>query len=405
VEDDRRQQAEAQVEQPEPNGRDHQLDHARVGRLGRVVGVTGAEDHSLQDESAYDPQALASEASSDQGGPGQGHGAEQALLPEAGLQRGRHRGQPREVGSEHVGVEQRLGGRPPAEMARGDEVEHDLVGEEHRHQQVPGHGRAEDGTRAGDSTRPRSPQLHVVAERAPAQALGGHEGRRHDRPHADELDHDPGQLLEGEGGRRDRSVVRQPQQRPLVEAHQDLQEGHEEAPCQGPLPQHPPCTQEQEEPERAASAQVEHDHDDARADGDAVVGRAHLLVATVECLRHLDEVGELGEAVARDHQPQAVAALTNGHIRPLVGQRVICAATRSQLLGRLHQLVGTEVDAPQLPCRPLGHAPGFVRLEAGPRLVFGYGLDETVWLTGRGEADRRLVGLVLAEVADLPGVW
>ena len=70
----------------------------------------------LDDEGDHEEQPALAEAIADERRAGERHGTEQALLPEAGLERVGDRRQPRHVGGEDVGVEQRLGRRPPAEI-------------------------------------------------------------------------------------------------------------------------------------------------------------------------------------------------------------------------------------------------------------------------------------------------
>ena len=146
VRDDGGQQAETQVDEAPDQRRHEQLDRPRVGRPRGVVRVRAAEDDRLRDEADGDPQLAIAEPVADQGRPRKRDGAEQRLLPESGVQRRRHRRQPRQVSGEHVRVDQRFGRRPPLPQPRRDQVERDDVAEldagEQRAPQRAAHHRA-----------------------------------------------------------------------------------------------------------------------------------------------------------------------------------------------------------------------------------------------------------------------
>ena len=229
---------EVEVEQPEPDRREDELDRPRIRRLRRIRRVAGAEDDGLDDEGDHDEQPALAEPIADERGAGERHGAEQALFPEAGLERVGDRRQPRHVGREHVRMEQRFGRRPPAEDACRDEVEHDVVGEEQRHEQIAGGRLTEDGGRAARPLRPDAPELRMMAERAARQRFGRHERQRHERREADQRGGERRDLSGDERRARHRRVVGHPHQRPLVERGERLQRADDEAPDRRLPPQH-----------------------------------------------------------------------------------------------------------------------------------------------------------------------
>ena len=75
---------------------------------------------------------------------------------------------------------------------------------EYADQKVARDGLAKQRPRRRDLTGPRPPQLHVMREGTPAETLRGHEGECEDRAHADELGECDRNLLQREGGGRDR---------------------------------------------------------------------------------------------------------------------------------------------------------------------------------------------------------
>ena len=159
VEDDPGEQAEVQVEKPEADRRQDQLDGTRERGLRGIRRVPRAENHGLDDEGRDDEQPPMPEAIADERGAGDRHGAEQAFLPEARLQRVRDGRQPWHVRREHVRVQQGFRRRPPAERARRDQVEQDVVGEEDRHEQEPRRRLSEDRLRAARLLLPDAPEL------------------------------------------------------------------------------------------------------------------------------------------------------------------------------------------------------------------------------------------------------
>ena len=226
-------------------------------------------------------QAPLPEAIADERGAGERHRAEQRFLPEAGLERVGDRREPGRVGREHVGVEQRLGRRPPAEVLRRDEIEHHVVGEEDRDEQEPADGAPEDldrGARDGRGSsrrtpRPGAPQLRVMPKARRRQRLGRHERQREERREADEAGDDERRLLREEGRARDRRVVGHPVERELVDQVQRLEHADRHAPDRGVPPQHPALPHHEEQPDADAADHVEQHQADHRADADGVVGR------------------------------------------------------------------------------------------------------------------------------------
>ena len=120
----------------------------------------------------HEEQPALAEPIADERGAGERHGAEQALLPEARLERVGDRGEPRRVRRQDVRVEQRFGGRPPAEDARREQIEQDVVGEEERDEQVPAGGPAEDRRwSCPGPRRPDAPELRVMRRTPPASVF------------------------------------------------------------------------------------------------------------------------------------------------------------------------------------------------------------------------------------------
>ena len=110
VQDDAGQQAEVEVQQPEANRRDDQLDRPRVRRLVRDTArarrrrPTACTTKPITMNRRRWPNRSPMSAA-----PAIGTARNSALFPEARLERVRDRRQPRRVGRQHVGMEQRLG--------------------------------------------------------------------------------------------------------------------------------------------------------------------------------------------------------------------------------------------------------------------------------------------------------
>ena len=404
VQDDAGEQTQIDVEQSEPDRRNDELDRARKRWLRRIRRVSRAEDDRLDDEGDREKQPALSEAVADERGAGERNRAEQALFPEAGLERVGDCREPWHIGRQHVWMEQRFGRCPPAEDARGDEVESDVVREEHRDEQIAGGGLTQNGGRASRSLRPHAPELRVMAERAARQRFGRHERQRHERREPHQRGGERCNLPGDERRARDRRVVGHPHQRPLVEGRQCLQRADDAAPDRRLPPQHVAAAQHEEEADADAADHIEEHHADERADADGFVGRPHAVVAACERLWNLHEVGDFGEPIARDHEPEAIAAVAEDRRRSLVGQRVIDAAAGTPLLSLLDEGEGRQVDAPSRARVRFRAAPGLAGVEGGARRVFLQRLDESVRMAVRREPDERLVRFTFSEVAHAPGV-
>ena len=83
-------------------------------------------------------------------------------------------------------------------------------------------------------------------------------------------------------------------------------------------------------------------------------------------------MGELGEAVTRYREPQAIAALPDHDVGPLVDQGVVGASARADLVRGLDELVLAEIDIPTVGHRGFGECLRRLGLEAGAGLVLGY---------------------------------
>ena len=325
-----------------------------------------------------------------------------SAAPASGTARKRHSSQnpacsdsasgtePRQDRRQRVGVQQRVGRRPPAQVADGEPVERDQKRQVDADDQVPRDRLAQHRPRAGAVLRPDAPELQVLGESAPRQALGGHERQREDAGERQERGDLRRHLLDREAGLGQRGVVAHPQQRPLIESGQKLRKGDRRAPDERHAPQHPPLAEQHEQPDADAADPVEQEHREAAADGDALVGRAHLLVAAVEGLGYLQQMGQLGQPVAADDQAQAEAALAGVYVGPLVDERVVDPPARALLLGRLHRLVAVERDVPGFAGPVLRDAAGRVGVEHGARIVLRQPLAESVGRPVRTEAHLHL---------------
>ena len=271
VQDDAGEQTEVKVEEAESDRRDDELDGTRKRGLCRIRRVSRAEDDGLYREGDDDEQLAFAESVADERCAGDWNRAEQALFPEPRLERVGNRRQPRHVRREDIGVEQCLRWRPPAEHTRRDDVESDVVGEEHRHEQEAGGGAGQDGRRTTRALRPHVPELRVRSERTPCERLRRHERQRHERREADERRHERRHLTGDEGPPRHGRVVGHPHQRPLVEGRQGLQRADDGAPDRGLSPQHVAAAQHEEEADADAADHVEEHHADDRADADGFV--------------------------------------------------------------------------------------------------------------------------------------
>ena len=363
--------------------------------------MAGPEDEDLQDERPRYPGPPVAEPIADEGGAGQGHGAEEALLPESGLQRGRERGEPGQHRGQRVGVDEDVGRRPPAQVADGDPIEADDEREVDADDQVAGHRLPQHRPRPRAVPGPAAPELQVMRKRLPGQALGGHEREGEDAGEHQEQGDLRRHLLDREGGLGHRGVVAHPHQGPLVEAGDELGEGDGGAPDERHAPQHPPLPQQDEQPHHDAAA-VDEQHDEAAGDVDALVGRAHLLVAAVEGLGHLEEVRQLGEPVAAHDEAQPETPLPRLNAGPLVDERVVDASARTLGLGRLDQGVTIERDVPGRAGPGLGDGAGRVGVEGHAPGVFRQNLAEAVRRPVGAEAHLGLAHLAAAEVSDDP---
>ena len=223
-----------------------------------------------------DEQPALAEAIADERGAGDRHRAEQRFFPEAGLERVGDRREPRRVGREHVGMEQRFGRRPPAEAPSSREIEHDVVGEEDarradtRDTCVRG-----SPSNCPGSFAPHAPELRMRSEGAARQRLGRHERQREEHGEADEPRDHQRDLLRDERRPRHRRVVRHPHQRPVVDRRERLEQHDDDAPENRPAPDHPALPQHQEQADADAADHVEQRQSDDRADADRLVGRSH----------------------------------------------------------------------------------------------------------------------------------
>ena len=241
----------------------------------------------------------------------------------------------------------------------------------------------------------------MVRERPPRQALGGHEREREDARERQERADLNGHLLDREARLGERGVVAHPQQGPLVESGQELRERDGNAPDERHAPQHPPLPQQHEQPDAEAAA-VDQEHGEAAGDADALVGRAHRLVAAVEGLRHLQDVRQLGQPVAAHDEAQPEAALPRLRAGPLVDERVVDPPPRTLLQGRLHRLVTAERDVPGRAGAGLGDGAGRVSVEGRTLRILRQRLPEAVRRPAGTEAHLRLAHLAPAEVPDDP---
>ena len=151
------------------------------------------------------------EAVADQGRSCERHRAKQTFLPETRLERRGDRRQPREIAGQHVRLNQRIRRGPPAEHAGREEIEGDLVREEHPHEQVPGYRPSEDRARACRTTRPDLPQLRVMGKSPAGKALSGHEREAEQPCKKDKASQEQGELLSDESPCGERRVICHPQ--------------------------------------------------------------------------------------------------------------------------------------------------------------------------------------------------
>ena len=412
VQDDAWQQAVVKVEQAEADRGEDQLHRPCVRRLGRILRMPAAEYQGLHDEPDNQEEPPLAEAVADEGRPGERHRAEQRFLPEAGLEGVGDRREPGRVGGEHVRLQHRLGGRPPAEVLRGDVIQHHVVREEDRDEQVRAGRPPEDldrrarrgGVVAGRrSARPRAPQLRVVSEGAARQRLGRHERQCEERREADQAGDDERRLLRQERRARQRRVVGHPLERQLVDHGQRLHDADGDAPRGGLPPQQPPRPEHEEQPDADAAHDVEQHHADRRAHADGVVGRSHVGVAAGKGLGDAHEVRDFRQPVARHHQAQPVAACAGGGVPALVGDGVIDAPADAALLALLRDGELREVDVPPR-CRVLGERARGGGVERRPGLVLLQFLDEAIQPAFGREPDRGLVRLAFLELPDPPAV-
>ena len=186
VQDDAGQESEVDVEEAESDRRDDELDGPRKRRLVRIRRVPGAKNDRLHDEADDEEEPALAESVADERGAGQRHGAEQRFFPEARLHRVGDRRQPRRVGREDVGMQQRLRRRPPSERPASSS---DRARRRRRRRRrragtrrpfVPASAVELPGT-----FRPDAPELRMRAERAARQRFGGHERQREEHGKAD----------------------------------------------------------------------------------------------------------------------------------------------------------------------------------------------------------------------------
>ena len=348
VEDDSRQQSIPQVDGAEEKGGQDQLHHPGVGGLGGIGRVAGAENQRLQHHGRSDPECGLSETAPQQRRAGQGDGAKQALLPEAGLKRDGYGGKPGQIGCQDVRLQQGVGGGPPTQHVVGKEVESHLIAEEKRHQQICRHRISQDRPRIDHSPRSQFPELNVVGKSLPRERLGGHEGEGQQNAQGHELDQGPRHLAGQESVPRQGRVVVHPGQRQLVEGHQALQKGDQQTPEKRLFPQHPTPAQEKKQPYETPAQDIDHHHGHASNGPDGGVGRAHFLIAPVEGLGHLDKALDLGEPVPAYRQTQPVASFPDILAPVLVDQPVIGSPSGLHLLGVLYQLIRLQLDSQDL---------------------------------------------------------
>ncbi len=404
VAEDGRDEAVAEVDDPEGEGRQQELNQTGVGRLLRVVGVGPGEDHCLEHQRRADPERPSSGPGADQSRAGQGHRAEEGLLEGAGEERRGHRREPGKGGGDQVGLDQGLGRRPPAENPGGEEVEGDGVGDEEGGEEVAAQRASEEVPAVARPRRPGAPEPGMVPEGLPGQALADPEDQGQQEPAPDEDGPGHAELLQPEASGRHRRVVRHPGQGQPVELGPEEEHRHDGGRGQGGAPGGPPLPEEDEEPDPASDQDVEEARPQGREEGDEVVGRPHLPVPTLEGLRHQDGAAHLGEAIARHLEAEAEAGLAHRLAPLLVDEGVVGPSSREGLLGGLDQAVRREIHVPAGGGRGLRDAPGLGFGEARPRLVLGQPKSEAVHRPVRSEANPRFPGPAGPEEPDRPEV-
>ena len=168
----------------------------------------------------------------------------------------------------------------------------------------------------------------MVRKGAAREALGGHERQAEQHDVGDELGDGQRRHLRDERAGRERGVVLHPRERRFVDARRGLRERDDHAPDHRLAPDDPSLPRQHEQAERDPAADIQHDERQRAGDADGGVDRAHLLVAPGERVRNLDEVGDLGQLVAADDQPQTEAAFAEPSIGALVDEGVIDPAGR-----------------------------------------------------------------------------
>ncbi len=384
---------EAQVDEPPHERRHEQLDRPRVRRLSRIVRVRAAEHDRLQHQRDDDERLLVAEAATEQRRARERHRAEQRLLHHPGLQRHRHRPEPRQRLAEDVRIDERVGRRPPAEVALDDEVEGRDEREVEADPRVAREGAAPHRARRGGRQAPHAPQLRMVAEREAAEAFGRREDDRQQQPRddaADERTDDAGDAMRR--GRR-RGVVAEP----AVRDGRQRRAGDEQRDDRGPLrrrrPAHRMPAHQPDQADEAAAEAVDDAGDDARGRRDVVVRRTHRLVASREGLRHVDEALQLHEAIAGDDEPQPQPAGADrrcGLEPPLVDELVVDALAGLRLRRRGQRPVAREVDAPVARRGRRRDGPRVVRRQRRAGLGLGHLAEEADRPAGRRERDLHL---------------
>ena len=111
-------------------------------------------------------------------------------------------------------------------------------------------------------------------------------------------------------------------------------------------PRQGPPAQKPERPQHATADAVERTGHDRRNLGNRVIGKAHFLEAPLERFRDMNELTQLGKAVAGYPQPHSITAVAKLLTLALVHERMVDAAVGQLYLRLLEQLVRREINRP-----------------------------------------------------------
>ena len=137
--------------------------------------MAGTKNQSLDDEGRDNPGSAVPKPLANQGCAGDRHGTKKTFFPESCLKGNRDRGKPGEIGSQYIGMKERMGRCPPTQYSVGKEVKDHLISKKEWYQQIANSTPPQYGGRIRYSQGPRFPKLDMMGKSSTRQALSGHE--------------------------------------------------------------------------------------------------------------------------------------------------------------------------------------------------------------------------------------